>query len=310
MSTETSRPPLAERALSERVRSVPPSGIRRFFDILATMDDVISLGVGEPDFDTPRAIVEAGVESLREGRTHYTSNFGTFELRKALSAPPRAPVRRRLRPGDRAADHGRRLGGGRPRVARHLRPGRRGHPPRAVVRRLRAGRRVRGRRRAPRRDPLRGRLRARSGRRRGGDHAAHEGAVPRLPVQSHGRGPAGGGAGRAGRDRGSPRPPRVRRRDLRPARLRHVPPPGDERAARHARADDPDGRLLEGLRDDRLARRLGGRAGGHPRGHREGAPVRDHVGPHDRPGRGAHGASSKASPRSSGCAPSTTGDGA
>jgi len=83
--TTPTRVPLAERALSERVRSVPPSGIRRFFDILATMDDVISLGVGEPDFDTPRAIVEAGVESLREGRTHYTSNYGTFELRKALS---------------------------------------------------------------------------------------------------------------------------------------------------------------------------------------------------------------------------------
>ena len=48
------------------------------------MDDVISLGVGEPDFDTPRVIVEAGVESLREGRTHYTSNFGTVELRRAL----------------------------------------------------------------------------------------------------------------------------------------------------------------------------------------------------------------------------------
>src|SRR6476620_11826246 len=84
--TDTSpRAPLAERALAERVRVVPPSGIRRFFDILATMDDVISLGVGEPDFDTPRVIVEAGVESLREGRTHYTSNFGTLELRRALS---------------------------------------------------------------------------------------------------------------------------------------------------------------------------------------------------------------------------------
>src|SRR5947208_2936625 len=80
------RAPLAERALSERVRSVPPSGIRRFFDILATMTDVISLGVGEPDFDTPRSIVEAGVESLREGRTHYTSNYGTLELRRALAA--------------------------------------------------------------------------------------------------------------------------------------------------------------------------------------------------------------------------------
>jgi aminotransferase len=84
--TRTDRPALAERALSERVRAVPPSGIRRFFDILATMDDVISLGVGEPDFDTPRVIVEAGVESLREGRTHYTSNFGTLELRRALAA--------------------------------------------------------------------------------------------------------------------------------------------------------------------------------------------------------------------------------
>jgi aminotransferase len=79
------RPPLAERALAQRVRAVPASGIRRFFDILATMDDVISLGVGEPDFDTPKEIVEAGVESLREGRTHYTSNFGTIELRRALA---------------------------------------------------------------------------------------------------------------------------------------------------------------------------------------------------------------------------------
>jgi aminotransferase len=79
------RGPLAGRALSERVRAVPPSGIRRFFDILATMDDVISLGVGEPDFDTPPQIVEAGVRSLRGGRTHYTSNYGTIELRRALA---------------------------------------------------------------------------------------------------------------------------------------------------------------------------------------------------------------------------------
>ena len=85
MTTEAARLPLAERALAERVRSVPPSGIRKFFDILATMDDVISLGVGEPDFDTPRSIIEAGVESLREGRTHYTSNYGTLELRQALA---------------------------------------------------------------------------------------------------------------------------------------------------------------------------------------------------------------------------------
>ena len=94
MTTETTplapapseaRPPLRERALAERVRAVPPSGIRRFFDILATMSDVISLGVGEPDFDTPARIVEAGVASLRAGRTHYTSNYGTIELRTALA---------------------------------------------------------------------------------------------------------------------------------------------------------------------------------------------------------------------------------
>ena len=79
------RPPLAERALAERVRAVPPSGIRRFFDILATMEDVISLGVGEPDFDTPERIVAAGVRSLHNGRTHYTSNYGTIQLRQALA---------------------------------------------------------------------------------------------------------------------------------------------------------------------------------------------------------------------------------
>jgi aminotransferase len=64
---------------------VPPSGIRKFFDVLDRMPEVISLGVGEPDFDTPPIIVEAGVEALRSGRTHYTSNYGTIELRHALA---------------------------------------------------------------------------------------------------------------------------------------------------------------------------------------------------------------------------------
>jgi aminotransferase len=85
VTAEAVRPPLAERALAARVLAVPPSGIRRFFDILATMDDVISLGVGEPDFDTPERIVAAGVRSLHAGRTHYTSNYGTLELRRALA---------------------------------------------------------------------------------------------------------------------------------------------------------------------------------------------------------------------------------
>jgi aminotransferase len=85
MDVAERRSPLIDRALSRRVREVPPSGIRKFFDIVATMDDVISLGVGEPDFDTPEHIVQAGIDSLRRGRTHYTSNYGTIELRVALA---------------------------------------------------------------------------------------------------------------------------------------------------------------------------------------------------------------------------------
>ncbi|MCL5996368.1 MAG: aminotransferase class I/II-fold pyridoxal phosphate-dependent enzyme [Chloroflexi bacterium] len=71
--------------ISKRVASVPPSGIRRYFDISATMPDVISLGIGEPDFVTPDPILEEGIASLRRGDTHYTSNSGTYELRCALS---------------------------------------------------------------------------------------------------------------------------------------------------------------------------------------------------------------------------------
>ena len=77
---------LARTRLSQRVQDVPPSGIRKFFDVLNSMPDVISLGVGEPDFDTPTQVVEAGVAALRAGRTHYSSNYGTTELRLALAA--------------------------------------------------------------------------------------------------------------------------------------------------------------------------------------------------------------------------------
>jgi aminotransferase len=73
------------RYVSARVRGVPPSGIRKFFDIVATMKDVISLGIGEPDFVTPAPIVDAGVESLKRGHTSYTSNSGIYELRDLLS---------------------------------------------------------------------------------------------------------------------------------------------------------------------------------------------------------------------------------
>ncbi len=71
--------------IAERVRSIPPSGIRRFFDLLASMDGVISLGVGEPDFTTPWHIREAAIHSLEEGYTMYTSNLGTLELREELA---------------------------------------------------------------------------------------------------------------------------------------------------------------------------------------------------------------------------------
>ena len=71
--------------VARRVAEVPPSGIRRFFDIAATMEDVISLGIGEPDFVTPQRIIQAGIRSLEEGHTHYTSNSGIWELRVALS---------------------------------------------------------------------------------------------------------------------------------------------------------------------------------------------------------------------------------
>ncbi len=69
--------------ISRQVAAVPPSGIRKFFDIAATMKDVISLGIGEPDFVTPDVIRQAGIASLNRGETHYTSNSGILELRQA-----------------------------------------------------------------------------------------------------------------------------------------------------------------------------------------------------------------------------------
>jgi aminotransferase len=72
-------------SISKRVQAIPPSGIRRFFDIAATMSDVISLGIGEPDFVTPARIRRAGISSIERGETKYTSNTGTHELRCALA---------------------------------------------------------------------------------------------------------------------------------------------------------------------------------------------------------------------------------
>jgi len=74
-----------EKFVAERIKNTPPSGIRKFFDIAATMKDVISMGIGEPDFTTPEPIIAAGIASLRRGDTHYTSNSGTLQLREAVS---------------------------------------------------------------------------------------------------------------------------------------------------------------------------------------------------------------------------------
>lgn len=71
--------------ISKKVKSIKPSGIRRFFDIANTMDGVISLGVGEPDFRTPWQIRSAGIRTLEEAKTRYTSNGGLIELRREIS---------------------------------------------------------------------------------------------------------------------------------------------------------------------------------------------------------------------------------
>ncbi len=71
--------------LSERVQSVKPSGIRKFFDLASNMQDVISLGVGEPDFETPWQVRRAGITSLEKGRTFYTSNWGLQQLRDEIA---------------------------------------------------------------------------------------------------------------------------------------------------------------------------------------------------------------------------------
>ena len=73
-----------EQILSARVKEVQPSGIRRFFELAAKMPHAISLGVGEPDFDTPWHIREEGIYSLEQGRTFYTSNAGLKELKEEI----------------------------------------------------------------------------------------------------------------------------------------------------------------------------------------------------------------------------------
>ena len=72
------------KPLSDAVQSLKPSGIRKFFDIVSEMKDAISLGVGEPDFDTPWHIRDEGIYALEKGKTFYTSNAGLKELREEI----------------------------------------------------------------------------------------------------------------------------------------------------------------------------------------------------------------------------------
>jgi aminotransferase len=71
--------------LSRAVTAVPPSGIRQFFDVVSQMEDVISLGVGEPDFGTAWRVREAAIYGLERGRTTYTANSGLLDLRSAVA---------------------------------------------------------------------------------------------------------------------------------------------------------------------------------------------------------------------------------
>ena len=76
---------IMEDMIRKEVLNTPPSGIRKYFDLINEMEDVISLGVGEPDFVTPWGITEAGLYSLEKGYTHYSSNAGFMELRRAIA---------------------------------------------------------------------------------------------------------------------------------------------------------------------------------------------------------------------------------
>ena len=76
---------ILENMILDNVRNMPPSGIRKYFDMVNEMEDVISLGVGEPDFVTPWNVREAGIYSLEKGNTHYSANAGFIELREEIS---------------------------------------------------------------------------------------------------------------------------------------------------------------------------------------------------------------------------------
>ncbi len=108
--------------LSERARTLPYSGIREVFDLAGTMDGVIHLEIGEPDFKTPPSIVKASFRAAAAGMTHYTSSAGVPELRARIAERTGLRTRHPVR-SSRGYRHGGRDGGAPPGHARHSRPG-------------------------------------------------------------------------------------------------------------------------------------------------------------------------------------------
>ena len=309
MTTDTSpRAPLAERALSERVRAVPPSGIRRFFDILG--DDGrrhqprrrrarLRHAARSSSRPASRACARAGPTTPR--------NFGTLELRRALSRhlerrygvryDPATEIlitvgaseavdlalRATCDPGDEVILH---------------EPSYVAYVPAIVF----AGGVV-----APRRDALRGRLRARPGGGRGGHHAADQGALPRLPVQPDRRRPA--------RRRPATRWPTSPCATTCSSTATRSTTGSPTATYRHRAIS-----ALPGMRERTIL--MGGFSkayamtgwrvgyvaapGDHPRGHRQGPPVRDHVRADDGPGRRARGDRRGRGRRRADASPSTT----
>ena len=85
MSDDIKHTGIKKDYISQKVHDISPSGIRKYFDLLSTMEGAISLGVGEPDFVTPWPIREAGIFAIEKGFTMYTSNWGMIELRQSIS---------------------------------------------------------------------------------------------------------------------------------------------------------------------------------------------------------------------------------
>ena len=121
-----------EQLIAQSVSEVPPSGIRKFFDIASDMKNVISMSVGEPDFVTPWNVCQAAIDSIERGETHYTSNSGMPELRALIEQYLAERFRVHYKPEQMLVTVGASEAFG-PRVPRAPKSGRRGAHPSAVL---------------------------------------------------------------------------------------------------------------------------------------------------------------------------------